>query len=65
LRKTQGHYADPATKNRCINEFQELPAFSVYILELFDIKTTEHYLHVAKEKLVYIASPLDYLRLHL
>ena len=35
-----------------------------YIKELlghFSIKTTERYLHVAKEKLVYIASPLDYL----
>ena len=35
-----------------------------YIKELlghFDIKTTERYLHVAKEKLVNIQSPLDYL----
>lgn len=35
-----------------------------YIKELlghFDIKTTERYLHVAREKLVYIRSPLDYL----
>ncbi len=35
-----------------------------YIKELlghFDIKTTERYLHVAREKLVYIQSPLDYL----
>ncbi len=35
-----------------------------YIKELlghFDIKTTERYLHVAKEKLVNIKSPLDYL----
>jgi integrase/recombinase XerD len=35
-----------------------------YIKELlghFDIKTTERYLHVAKEKLVHIKSPLDYL----
>lgn len=35
-----------------------------YIKELlghFSIKTTERYLHVAREKLVYIASPLDYL----
>ncbi len=35
-----------------------------YIKELlghFDIKTTERYLHVAKEKLVHIQSPLDYL----
>jgi hypothetical protein len=27
----------------------------------FDIKTTEQYQHVAKEKLVYIESPLDFL----
>ena len=27
----------------------------------FDIKTTERYLHVAREKLVVIQSPLDYL----
>ena len=27
----------------------------------FSIKTTERYLHVAREKLVHIASPLDYL----
>lgn len=35
-----------------------------YIKELlghFDIKTTERYLHVAREKLVFIQSPLDYL----
>ena len=35
-----------------------------YIKELlghFSIKTTERYLHVSKEKLVFIASPLDYL----
>lgn len=35
-----------------------------YIKDLlghYDIKTTERYLHVAREKLVYIASPLDYL----
>lgn len=35
-----------------------------YIKDLlghFNIKTTERYLHVAREKLVYIASPLDYL----
>lgn len=35
-----------------------------YIKELlghFDIKTTERYLHVAREKLVHIQSPLDYL----
>jgi integrase/recombinase XerD len=35
-----------------------------YIKELlghYDIKTTERYLHVAKDKLVHIASPLDYL----
>jgi integrase/recombinase XerD len=35
-----------------------------YIKDLlghFSIKTTERYLHVAREKLVYIASPLDYL----
>ena len=35
-----------------------------YIKELlghFDIKTTERYLHVAKEKLIHIKSPLDYL----
>jgi len=35
-----------------------------YIKELlghFDIKTTERYLHVAREKLVQIKSPLDYL----
>ncbi|MFI5152462.1 MAG: tyrosine-type recombinase/integrase [Chitinophagales bacterium] len=35
-----------------------------YIKELlghFSIKTTERYLHVAREKLIYIASPLDYL----
>lgn len=35
-----------------------------YIKELlghFDIKTTERYLHVAREKLIYIRSPLDYL----
>ena len=35
-----------------------------YIKELlghFDIKTTERYLHVAKDKLVHIKSPLDYL----
>jgi integrase/recombinase XerD len=35
-----------------------------YIKELlghFDIKTTERYLHVAREKLVVIQSPLDYL----
>jgi site-specific recombinase XerD len=35
-----------------------------YIKELlghFDIKTTERYLHVAREKLVHIKSPLDYL----
>lgn len=35
-----------------------------YIKELlghFDIKTTERYLHVAREKLVVIKSPLDYL----
>jgi len=35
-----------------------------YIKELlghFDIKTTERYLHVAREKLVHIQSPLDFL----
>jgi integrase/recombinase XerD len=35
-----------------------------YIKDLlghFDIKTTERYLHVAREKLVEIKSPLDYL----
>ena len=35
-----------------------------YIKELlghYDIKTTERYLHVAREKLVFISSPLDYL----
>ncbi len=35
-----------------------------YIKELlghFDIKTTERYLHVAREKLIHIKSPLDYL----
>lgn len=35
-----------------------------YIKDLlghFDIKTTERYLHVAREKLIHIASPLDYL----
>jgi integrase/recombinase XerD len=35
-----------------------------YIKDLlghFSIKTTERYLHVAKERLIYIASPLDYL----
>ncbi len=35
-----------------------------YIKELlghFDIKTTERYLHVSREKLVHIRSPLDYL----
>lgn len=35
-----------------------------YIKELlghYDIKTTERYLHVAREKLVVIQSPLDYL----
>lgn len=35
-----------------------------YIKDLlghFDIKTTERYLHVAREKLVVIQSPLDYL----
>ncbi len=35
-----------------------------YIKDLlghFSIKTTERYLHVAREKLVFIASPLDYL----
>lgn len=35
-----------------------------YIKELlghFDIKTTERYLHVAKDRLVHIKSPLDYL----
>ncbi len=35
-----------------------------YIKDLlghFSIKTTERYLHVAKEKLIFIASPLDYL----
>lgn len=35
-----------------------------YIKDLlghYDIKTTERYLHVAKDKLVHIASPLDYL----
>jgi Site-specific recombinase XerD len=35
-----------------------------YIKDLlghFDIKTTERYLHVTREKLVHIASPLDYL----
>ncbi len=35
-----------------------------YIKDLlghFDIKTTERYLHVAREKLVHIQSPLDYL----
>lgn len=35
-----------------------------YIKELlghYDIKTTERYLHVSRQKLVYISSPLDYL----
>jgi integrase len=35
-----------------------------YIKDLlghFSIKTTERYLHVAREKLIHIASPLDYL----
>jgi integrase/recombinase XerD len=35
-----------------------------YIKELlghYDIKTTERYLHVAKDRLIHIASPLDYL----
>jgi len=35
-----------------------------YIKELlghFDIKTTERYLHVTRDKLVHIRSPLDYL----
>ncbi|MBK9553531.1 MAG: tyrosine-type recombinase/integrase [Saprospiraceae bacterium] len=35
-----------------------------YIKELlghFDIKTTERYLHVAREKLAHIQSPLDFL----
>lgn len=31
------------------------------LLGHFDIKTTERYLHVAREKLVHIQSPLDYL----
>jgi hypothetical protein len=45
-----------------VNEFQELPAFSIYyILGHFDIKTTEHYLHVARKRLVHIATPLDYI----
>ncbi len=37
-----------------------------YIKELlghFDIKTTERYLHVAREKLVHIQSPLDFLNM--
>jgi site-specific recombinase XerD len=35
--------------------------YSKDLLGHFDFKTTERYLHVAKEKLVNIQSPLDYL----
>jgi site-specific recombinase XerD len=44
----------------------EIGVDTKYIKDLlghFDIKTTERYLHVAREKLVHIQSPLDFLKL--